>query len=284
MNKLVQRLLVFFIGIPLVIGVVALSSYNHLVLHFVIMACAFLSAKEMYALLGKKQKQFPLPFIIFLSLIPSAAGLICTRTELPLYYIDLSLLLCFLLILSYEVFTASDFDHSVEHMTTAVFNVFYSGYLLTFVSRLTVLKHSTKLIISFLFMIFMCDSFAWLFGMTLGKNNRGVIKASSNKSVAGFIGGYIGAVLAAVLAQILWPDVFFGSIMKAVSAGIVIASAGIIGDLAESVIKRDAGFKDSGNIMPGRGGLLDSIDSILFACPIFYLIVNFMFGGPKPSF
>lgn len=138
-------------------------------------------------------------------------------------------------------------------------------------------SNSTKLIISFLFMIFICDSFAWLFGVLLGKNNRGIIKVSPNKSVAGFIGGYFGSIMAALVSRFLWPEVFFGSVLKSVLVGILIATAGIIGDLVESVIKRCVGVKDSGVIMPGRGGLLDSIDSILFASPIFYMLIFLLF-------
>ena len=83
--------------------------------------------------------------------------------------------------------------------------------------------------------------------------------------------------MAALVSRFLWPEVFFGSVLKSVLVGILIATAGIIGDLVESVIKRCVGVKDSGVIMPGRGGLLDSIDSILFASPIFYMLIFLLF-------
>ena len=66
--------------------------------------------------------------------------------------------------------------------------------------------------------------------------------------------------------------------IKSIVIGIVMATAGIMGDLVESVLKRCVDCKDSGKIMPGRGGLLDSIDSIIFASPVFYIIVMLFYS------
>jgi phosphatidate cytidylyltransferase len=65
--------------------------------------------------------------------------------------------------------------------------------------------------------------------------------------------------------------------LKACITGFCTAIAAVAGDLAESALKRSANVKDSGTIMPGRGGLLDSIDSILFAAPIYYILIIFFF-------
>jgi len=277
MNKIIQRLLIFFIGLPLVIGIVAISAYHHLLLHVIIILCSLLSSKELYNLFAKKYKQFPYPFVQFLSFVPSSVACLCAYFNQPFHYLEFSLLFCLLLILSAEVFTAKTFAYSMEHILTSTFTVLYAGYLVTYVSRLTVYRNSTILIATYLFMICLCDSLAWLFGMLFGKNNRGIIKASPNKSLAGFAGGYIGSISAALVAKYLWPEVFFGSVIKSIIMGLLIASTGIIGDLSESVIKRCVNTKDSGNIIPGRGGLLDSIDSIIFASPIFYVLIFLFF-------
>ena len=116
--------------------------------------------------------------------------------------------------------------------------------------------------------------------MLLGKNNRGVVAASPNKSVAGFAGGYVGCILASLIAQAALPHIFSGSLWKSIVFGVLVASAAIVGDLVESVFKRSAGVKDSGVIMPGRGGVLDSIDSLLFAAPVFYLSLLMLYGVP----
>ena len=74
-----------------------------------------------------------------------------------------------------------------------------------------------------------------------------------------------------------FPDVITISYRNLVILGIITSLAAIIGDLIESVFKRSCEVKDSGNLIPGRGGVLDSIDSILIAAPIFYIGYNFLF-------
>jgi phosphatidate cytidylyltransferase len=123
----------------------------------------------------------------------------------------------------------------------------------------------------------MCDSLAWLFGVLLGKNNRGLIKASPNKSIAGFIGGFAGTILTGCIAHFLFPQAFTGSLVKILVLSFFIAFVAIIGDLVESVLKRSVEIKDSGSIIPGRGGVLDSIDSIVFVAPVYYFGINFLF-------
>ena len=176
-----------------------------------------------------------------------------------------------------EVFTHKTFETSNVRIASSIFIVFYSGFLFTFITRMTIQENATVFICVFLFTVFITDSLAWLFGVLLGKNNRGVIAASPNKSIAGFAGGFIGAIATCILAQYLWPAVFPGSYIKGLVLGILCAASGITGDLIESVFKRSAEIKDSGSVIPGRGGLLDSIDSILFTAPIYYVAVYFLF-------
>ena len=300
MNKVISRLLIFFIGIPLVIGLVFLKAYNHIALHIVICIVSFLATFELYDIFSMKFKLQPKPFIIFCSiLIPIVASLSCV---IPLFtnnsflgnqeLITYSLIFSFFLILAYEVFTAKSFEESNTRLSSAFFVVLYCGYLITFISRMTTFSKvlidtesvniqqdvSIPFISVFLFMVFICDSFAWFFGMLFGKNNRGLIKASPNKSIAGFIGGTLGSILAGVLGYLIWPEVFSGSIIKMIILGLLIALAAIVGDLVESIFKRSADCKDSGHIIPGRGGLLDSIDSILMSAPIYFLLVSIFYG------
>ena len=95
-------------------------------------------------------------------------------------------------------------------------------------------------------MTFICDSFAWLFGMLFGKGNRGLIKVSPNKSIAGFIGGIFGSILIALLTQHFFPQILPGHFYKAIILGFVVSIFAIIGDLSESLLKRSADCKDSG--------------------------------------
>ena len=94
---------------------------------------------------------------------------------------------------------------------------------------------------------------------------------SPKKTVEGAVAGLIGSVVAGTVAGV-W---YFGeSPLNMVVITAVTAVAGQLGDLAESVLKRSAGVKDSSSILPGHGGILDRLDSLFFAAPIFYWLFN----------
>ena len=277
MNKVVQRLLVFFIGLPLVICLVWFNQFHHIALHVLAFLASLLAASELYHLFYHKFSLQPRPLVIISTIVPVFVGALCAFFELPVSFIDYAFIFIILLCMAFEVLTAQSFENSASHMISSVFIILYAGFLPSFVSRMTVHAHSREFIAFFFLMVCMCDSVAWFFGVLLGKNNKGIIKASPNKSVAGFIGGFLGSVLAGVLAWYLWRELFLGSVIKIILLGILTAFTSIIGDLVESVYKRSSNCKDSGTLIPGRGGVLDSIDSVVFSAPVFYLAVSHLY-------
>ncbi len=122
------------------------------------------------------------------------------------------------------------------------------------------------------------DVFAYLFGITFGKH-RFFERLSPKKSWEGFFGGLAGAVaVAAVVGKFLVK----GDIWLWTGLGLLIGLTAVLGDLAESNFKRSAGVKDSGNLLPGHGGLLDRFDAVLVSAPfvfIFFIIVLLMNSG-----
>ena len=277
MNKVVQRLLVFFIGLPLVICLVWFNQFHHIALHVLAFLASLLAASELYHLFYHKFSLQPRPLVIISTIVPVFVGALCAFFELPVSFIDYAFIFIILLCMAFEVLTAQSFENSASHMISSVFIILYAGFLPSFVSRMTVHAHSREFIAFFFLMVCMCDSVAWFFGVLLGKNNKGIIKASPNKSVAGFIGGFAGTLLTGAIAHFVFPEVFTGSLAKILILSFFIAFVAIIGDLVESVIKRSVEIKDSGTIIPGRGGVLDSIDSIVFVAPVYYFGINFLF-------
>ena len=280
MPKLVQRLLIFFIGIPLVIGLVFLPFFHRLPFHIAVCVFSFIGSLELYDMFSKNSPLLPKPLVAILNLLIPLSTYVCVCFSLPFGIVTGVFVAGTCILMAYNALTVKSFEHSNTAVSLSVSILLYTGYLITFISRMTVYEHGSFYIAAFLWMTFICDSVAWLFGMLLGKNNRGVIAASPNKSVAGFAGGYVGCILASLIAQKALPHIFPGSLWKSVLFGILVASAAIVGDLAESVFKRSANVKDSGGIMPGRGGVLDSIDSLLFAAPVFYLSLLILYGIP----
>ena len=118
------------------------------------------------------------------------------------------------------------------------------------------------------------DAFAYLVGSAIGTHKLAP-KISPNKSVEGFFGGIVGSVVVWVLLDLFVAPKL--GILLAVAIGVLVGLAGVMGDLFESRIKRGAGVKDSGNLIPGHGGLLDRSDSMLFGGMAAYFLL--LFGG-----
>jgi phosphatidate cytidylyltransferase len=131
------------------------------------------------------------------------------------------------------------------------------------------------LIISIFATIWICDSAAFFGGTALGKHKL-FPRVSPKKSWEGAIFGFVFAVLAMVLAKNIVLD--FLSLKDAIVIGLIVGIFGQIGDLAESLLKRDAGIKDSSNLIPGHGGIFDRFDSLLFSAPIIYLYLTQFVG------
>ncbi|WP_296668289.1 MULTISPECIES: phosphatidate cytidylyltransferase [unclassified Treponema] len=276
-RKVVSRLGIFFIGVPLIIMLILLNQMNHLAIHIVVTAVSVVAACEFYHILGHNFKLQNKLLVIILAGVINLAMLLRAVFEFDISYVDFVFVLAILISLAVEVILNKTFENSNSHIITSISIITYAGYLLTFLTRMTFLKHSRPVLIMFLTMVFFCDSLAWFFGVLFGKNNKGFIKASPNKSIAGFCGGIFGSILSGILSWFLWKNIFTGSAAKLVLLGALISITSILGDLVESVLKRSADCKDSGSIIPGRGGILDSIDSIVFSAPVFYFTITHIY-------
>lgn len=119
--------------------------------------------------------------------------------------------------------------------------------------------------------VWAADSLAYYIGKGIGKRKL-YREVSPNKTVAGAVGSVVGGIGGALLLHAaLMPHL---GMKAAIFIGAMIGMISIIGDLAESMFKRDAGVKDSGSVIPGHGGVLDKIDGVLFAGPFLYLTLK----------
>lgn len=281
MKKIIDRLILFFIGLPIILSSVYFFPYAHfLLLHCLMVAVTAISVIEIYPMLKTQLAVYPLPLMLVISLImPVAAYLNTFALFAQADFLFTMAFACFVL-LSIEVGYSFvlPLTKSIQRMAAAVLIFIYPGVLLSFVSPITRWPYASHIITVFLFIVFICDSAAWLFGTLFGKNNRGFVPASPNKSIAGFIGGVLSSLAAGILAYYLFPHSFGTSLSGSILVGLLTALAAIIGDLVESVIKRSAQVKDSGAIILGRGGIMDSIDSIITAAPVFYVCYRLNFG------
>jgi phosphatidate cytidylyltransferase len=134
---------------------------------------------------------------------------------------------------------------------------------------------SSKLLMMFFAMVIFTDTGAYYTGRGLGRHKLAP-KISPGKTIEGSIGGFIAAVAAGPLCRLtFFPEV---PLVEALALGGAIGIVSQIGDLAESMLKRSVGAKDSGSLLPGHGGMLDRIDSILFCAPILYYYSRLFFS------
>jgi phosphatidate cytidylyltransferase len=116
-----------------------------------------------------------------------------------------------------------------------------------------------------MFMPKVCDIGAYFTGKALGRHRMTPV-LSPGKTWEGLAGGMIASVAFALAFNVRWP--VLGGHLTAIGFGLTVGAAGVLGDLAESLIKRDCGRKDASHVVPGFGGVLDVIDAVLFAAPV----------------
>jgi phosphatidate cytidylyltransferase len=123
------------------------------------------------------------------------------------------------------------------------------------------------------------DVGAYCFGMMFGRKGKHKLfeRISPKKSWEGFFGGIIVSLLAALVLSSVWGERYIFNQIHWFALALIVSLSGSFGDLAESMLKRSAGVKDSGKIMPGHGGILDRFDSALFAFP-FALTYIYLFN------
>jgi phosphatidate cytidylyltransferase len=175
----------------------------------------------------------------------------------------------------YTLFSFKDIKSAASEAALLFFGVMYIPYLLGYLVLLRSHPLGFKWILLIMFIVMSCDSAAYFIGCRYGKR-RLYPEVSPKKSVEGSIGGLAGSLAGALLAR----QLFFAelSVGDALLAALLIGSLGQVGDLFESLIKRSCGVKDSGTIFPGHGGILDRLDSILFAAPAAYYYALFVAG------
>jgi phosphatidate cytidylyltransferase len=133
-------------------------------------------------------------------------------------------------------------------------------------------SYNPNILLGSFILVWVNDSFAYLIGKNFGKQKL-FEKISPKKTVEGFLGGLLFSCIASYFIATFTQTLDFTSWLI---LGIVITVFGTLGDLIESKFKRQANVKDSGTIMPGHGGLLDRLDSIIFAAPFIYLFLRIL--------
>lgn len=276
-KNLRTRLITAAVGIPAIFSsIFFFPQHNYLVFSVLIVLVTFFGTWELKNNIINKKIETPFTsyFGFLLPIIELINLNYMKGVELTLFALATFIAISFLT----EIFNGEkdNYKLTLERIGATCLNIVYPGIFMVYGVRLCYLEEPLKMIFLFIAIVFGSDSLAYFCGMAFGKNNKGFVKCSPNKSIAGFIGGTILVGVIGLLIAVFFPSFLPFTPLQAFVLYLLTSIFGTAGDLFESMIKRSAGVKDAGIIIPGRGGMLDCIDSISIASPIFVLLVEVM--------
>lgn len=263
MNHL-KRVLTSLILLPLLILIIIFG--KGWPFDLVILFCIYLCMREFFVLMEKGG----IPcFKVSGTLAGIGLGLTFVFKRPAL--IILALTIAGILIFIDNLRLSMPFSKTIPSLSCTLLGIFYIPWMIGFLIPIRDLKGGAQLIFLLLSIIWSGDTLAFYTGSWFGRHKL-CERISPKKTVEGMIGGLLGSALAASLLGHVWlPE---ASLLSCLFLGLALGSIGQMGDMSESIIKRWAGAKESGGILPGHGGLLDRIDGLIFNVPLFYFYVT----------
>ncbi|MFW5684100.1 MAG: phosphatidate cytidylyltransferase [Spirochaetota bacterium] len=293
MQNLIKRTILWFVAVPALVAIILLlPQWNHLALNLIVVAAAAVGATELAGLFEKRDASYRASFVTIPLLGASIplVELLILNGLLPRGAIAIIIYAITAVVLLLQVFRREDegFAYTLSNSAANVLLTLYPGLFLSYLIRLSGLEHASALILVFLCVVFFNDTLAYLAGMLYRTirdrraQKRGttweprfVLPVSPNKTLVGFAAGLAASPATLLIANAIVPQRIPGETLGLIWVGLAVGMATIIGDLIESALKRSATSKDSGSLIPGRGGVLDSIDSVLYAAPVFYYLFRY---------
>ncbi len=265
MGDFLKRLVsALFLLPPVIYLIYKGGNYVNLLVAVVVVLCSI----EFYKIRGFEK----------LSLVVSVIFTLSTYVALSFFFSENSIfMVVFILILSgiYMLFSIRDINGSSVRASFLFTGIIYIGVFPSFISLIRNFddENGFYYLFTFLAVIWLSDTFAYFVGKSVGRHKLYEI-VSPKKTIEGAVGGILGGIAGVYIIAL-----FFGknpTINFVLLVGVVVNLFGQIGDLFESMFKRDAGVKDSGDLIPGHGGMLDRVDAIIFSAPIMYLLLRFV--------
>ena len=259
-----QRVISGLIGIPLMLVVVWYGQTPLLVLTGFIMLCGYY---ELIDILLEKNKVAPFWLMVLGGLLLLANAYFYHGSFLGLTISLVLFLNLSAIVLMYPEFSPSD-------GAACLYGTLYVG-MLVYLYMLRELPDGTAWLIFALINTWAGDTGAYFVGKTWGKHKLAP-QLSPKKTIEGAVGGVISCLLVTGVFHVFYPAPDFSKLLV---LSVLVAVIGLLGDLVESVLKRRAGIKDSGKLIPGHGGVLDRFDSFLLIAPLVYYYVNLTILG-----
>ena len=245
----------FFLILVLVVIGLSVREYLHLLQHVYVSVCTYVTWLAALAL-------------------PMTAHLSGGST----HWLSITLFLSLVALTLSVMLTASQVPHFLPMLVYSVFGVLFIGWTLSHLILLRLLPAGPWYMLFLCVVVWVGDSVAMYVGQSLGQHKLALV-ISPGKTWEGAIGGVIGGVCTAVVSAGFWlPHLV---LWQCLVLGLCISLAAQLSDLGESMLKRYAGVKDSGGLIPGHGGMLDRIDSLLFATPTLVYALYVLLPAPS---
>lgn len=263
------RIIVSAIAIP---AIVAVTYFGHVPFLIFVLTISLIAFYEFYIMLKSKNA------IVNLLLGAIAVAYLVINQYYFLLNVYDFLVIWFVVLLLFELFRNK--ESALNNLGATLLSVLFMGLFgsaLIGIREFYSIDHEFYLnggylIISILVSIWVCDSAAFFGGTALGKHKL-FPRVSPNKSWEGAVFGFLFAMITMIIAKSVVLD--FLEWMDVIVIGLIIGIIGQLGDLVESLIKRDAGVKDSSALIPGHGGIFDRFDSLLFSSPVIYFYLTY---------
>jgi phosphatidate cytidylyltransferase len=196
---------------------------------------------------------------------------------------ETSFLILFVLGLCVRQFVSRTNTAGLLAISTTLFGLMYVPWLLNFIAKINFFFPGVEghyYLLYFVLITKFSDTGAYSVGSLIGKHKM-IPRISPGKTWEGFGGAIVVSTIASVIFVHFFSAYMPGmNRMHAIILGIILSISAVIGDLIESLFKREAGVKDSGRFFPGIGGILDLLDSLLFNAPIMYLYLRHVLTRP----
>ena len=265
----IKRITSALLGFPLVLIILLIG--NKIVVDIALSIIAILAMNEYFNAVAKVAK--PVRWLGYLSCLSIAIIHIVPSEALNVVVI---LAVPTILTILFAQVIATEMKTTFKDIAYTFIGIFYVVFFMMFIAFISGMENGKILIWYALFAAWGTDVFAYTVGKYFGKHK--INKVSPKKSIEGSIGGTVGAVVL-MLAYTYVANTYWGmnySYLFITGIGIILSLLGQIGDFAASSIKREVGIKDYSNLIPGHGGMLDRIDSLIFLAPFAYALFTLL--------
>lgn len=265
----IKRITSGLLGFPLVLIILIIG--NKYIVDVALAMIAILSMNEYFNAISKVAK--PVRWIGYLSCLSIAVIHVIPQENLNMV---ITLSIPTILLILFAQVIATDMKTNFKDIAYTFLGIFYVVFFIMFVAFIDGMENGKILIWYAIFAAWGTDIFAYFVGKYLGKHKFS--KVSPKKSIEGCIGGTIGAIIL-MLIYTYFVNTYLGmnySYLYIVGIGVILSLIGQIGDFSASSIKRYVDIKDYSNLIPGHGGMLDRIDSLIFLAPFAYALFTIL--------